>query len=374
MRLTVVCLLFAMVLVFVGTVAQVNHGIYLVQKEYFQSFVVFWGPKGAGWRIPILPGGYLIGTVLLLNLVLAQVRDFAFSRTKIGLYLTHLGMILLLVGQLATDMMQVESHMRLVEGQGKNYSESSFDHELVIAQSAQSELEKVVAIPEVLLGKKDEIAQPELPFRIKVNQYYRNSRLEDRPANAPGKAPATQGFGQNINLKQVSVTARTDERNLPSAVVEIVAGEKSLGTWLVSSMIDRRQAVTVDGKTWEIGLRQRRFYKPHTISLIDFTHEKYPGTEIPKNFSSKVKVTNPGTGEEREVLIYMNNPLRYGGETYYQGSYDPNDARVSILQVVRNPAWLTPYVACLMVGVGLTIHFLVSLFAFVRNSALRKSA
>ena len=50
----------------------------------------------------------------------------------------------------------------------------------------------------------------------------------------------------------------------------------------------------------------------------------------------------------------MNNPLRYDGETYYQSGFDRNDARVTILQVVRNPSWLTPYVACILVSLGLT--------------------
>ena len=45
----------------------------------------------------------------------------------------------------------------------------------------------------------------------------------------------------------------------------------------------------------------------------------------------------------------MNQPLRYAGETFYQASF-ANDDRTSILQVVRNPGWLLPYIACAMVG------------------------
>ncbi len=35
-------------------------------------------------------------------------------------------------------------------------------------------------------------------------------------------------------------------------------------------------------------LRPARYYKPYSLTLQDFTHEVYPGTQIPKNFSSKV--------------------------------------------------------------------------------------
>jgi hypothetical protein len=92
----------------------------------------------------------------------------------------------------------------------------------------------------------------------------------------------------------------------------------------------------------------------------------YPGTDIPKNFSSRVLLERPGTGEKREVLIYMNNPLRYAGETYYQSGFDP-DNRGTILQVVRNPSWLTPYFSCVLVGVGLVVQFAIHLLGFARK-------
>ena len=89
-------------------------------------------------------------------------------------------------------------------------------------------------------------------------------------------------------------------------------------------------------------LRPTRFYKPFNLHLVEFKHDVYPGTEIPKNFSSRVRLRRSDTGEDREVLISMNNPLRYNGETYYQASFDQDD-QGTILQVVHNPSWLAPY-------------------------------
>jgi hypothetical protein len=62
----------------------------------------------------------------------------------------------------------------------------------------------------------------------------------------------------------------------------------------------------------------------------------------------------------------MNNPLRYGGETYYQASFDP-DNEGTILQVVRNPGWLTPYFACVLVAAGLVVQFSMHLFGFAAS-------
>lgn len=115
-------------------------------------------------------------------------------------------------------------------------------------------------------------------------------------------------------------------------------------------------------------MRPLREYQPYTITLLEFKHELYAGTDIPSNFASKIHLSDPSRGENRDVLIYMNNPLRYRGETFYQASWLPQD-KGTILQVVRNPASITPYVACSLVALGLITQFLMHLFGFARKRA-----
>ena len=170
LRLAVVCLTMAMVLVFVGTIAQVKLGLYLAQEHYFQSLFVYWRPQGANWKIPIWPGGYLLGGLLLVNLIAAQIRRFHFTRKKIGIYVTHLGLILLFVGQFATQLLQVESFMAIPEGTSKNYSESARLSELAIIDTTDANTDHVVAIPERLLARKQEIRHPDLPITVNVVQ------------------------------------------------------------------------------------------------------------------------------------------------------------------------------------------------------------
>src|SRR5271155_6116478 len=84
LRLTVILLAFAIVLVFVGTLAQVDEGLYNAQARYFRQWLIF-GLDLFGRKIPlILPGGYLIGTMLLINLIAAHVYRFQLSVKKIG--------------------------------------------------------------------------------------------------------------------------------------------------------------------------------------------------------------------------------------------------------------------------------------------------
>src|SRR5271170_2182753 len=144
LKLTCTLLACAIVVVFVGTLAQVDEGLYQAQARYFRQWIIF-GFDLFGRKIPIvLPGGYLIGTMLLLNLVAAHIYRFQLSTKKIGIQLAHSGVILLLVGQLATDMLAHESQIRFVEGETKSYAESSQDYELAFTTDAGANSEQVI--------------------------------------------------------------------------------------------------------------------------------------------------------------------------------------------------------------------------------------
>jgi hypothetical protein len=363
LRLTVVCLALSLVLVFWGTLAQVDLGLYKAQNEFFRSFIIYWGPKGASWRIPVFPGGYLIGGVLLLNLVATQIRRYAFSASKIGLWMVHVGLILLLLGQLLTDLLSRESTLHLREGEARNYTEVEREAELAVVDVTDPDADKVVAISQGALATQKSIRPGGLPFTIRVKQFFANSRVEERTADAALPAAATQGTGGHATVKELPHVTEMDRRDVPSAVVELETPQGSLGTWLVSEYIDEPQTFTLNNRTYALAMRPLRNYKPYSIQLLKFQHDVYPGTDIPKNFSSRVMLQRPQTGEKREVLIYMNNPLRYSGETYYQSGFDP-DNKGTILQVVHNPSWLTPYFSCVLVGVGLLVQFATHLFGF----------
>src|SRR5580658_5016597 len=198
LRLTVVCLALALVLVFVGTLAQVRIGLYAAQSEYFRSFLVYWTANGTHWKIPFLPGGWLIGLVLLVNLLAAHIKRFQLSRKKIGIILIHAGLIFLLGGQFLTEIFQVESQMRLEPGDVKNYSESGRKDELAVIDTTDPDKDRVVAIPESLVAQGGEIRTPELPFVLRVEKYYPNSDLAGPMSEEPEKMSAADGIGKRL--------------------------------------------------------------------------------------------------------------------------------------------------------------------------------
>jgi hypothetical protein len=393
LRLTVLCLLLGMILVFLGTMAQDPLGLYLAQEKFFRSFFVtapamvaalkktlemlhvYLPPSTAadvmsGTHLPIFPGGYLVGGVLVINLVASHFKRFNLTRSKAGIWLVHFGLILLLLGQLLTDVLSRESSLHLRTGETRNYSENDRQSELAIIDTTDPDADKVVAIPQSALMSQKEIRLADLPFTVRVKNFFSNSQVEERKADAAAAPAATQGVGARATVIPLPRVTEMDRRDIPSAVVEIVTPQRSIGTWLATEFIASPQPFVWNNRSYQLVMRPLRHYKPYSIQLVEFRHDVYPGTEIPKNFSSRVMLQRPDTGEKREVLIKMNSPLRYAGETYYQASFDTDNGG-TILQVVHNPSWLTPYFSCILVCAGLVLQFMMQLtgFALKRRAA-----
>jgi len=374
-RLTVGLLLLSMILVFWATLAQVELGVWGVQHKFFHSFVVLQEIPRTGISIPAFPGGYFVGGLLLINLLAAHIYRFKFEWRKSGIQLTHAGLILLLLGELFTGLMSQESMMRIDEGETKHYSESYREFELAVMDITDPAFNDVVAIPEAVLADTGTVQHPKLPFQVRIREYYVNASLQMK-SQAPGMpaSRATAGVGPGISVTPLRPSTKENEGNMPASLVELAGPEGTLGTWLVSPALGQPQTVAYQGRTWELTLRLRRYYQPHSVQLLKFVHEKYAGTDIPKNFASRIRLTTDNQREDREVLVYMNNPLRYAGLTYYQAGFDPNNDHNTILQVVRNPSWVLPYIACIMMGAGLVIQFGIHLFGFFRKRSAAAAA
>src|SRR5689334_10854849 len=373
LKLTILCLAAGMVLIFAGTLAQVHLGIHEAQQRYFQSFFVWWPADGRGIKFPIFAGGHLIGAVLLINLIAAHAKRFRWAWRKLGIHLTHAGLIIMLAGGLFTDLFAVESHMRLTNGETKNYSEDAGRDELAVIDITNPDFDQVTAIPESVLRGNHIIGHPSLPFHIVVRNFFQNSRLQViNEGDTKAQPLANRGPGAQVLVQPMPRATAPDDQNVVTAAIEIIpidgAGhvQESLGTWLVSDELGAPQRFSWMGKTWQLTMRPARYYKPYSVTLQKFTHEKYAGTEIPKNFASQIALIDPERSLNRDALIYMNHPLRYRGETYYQAGFQKDDS-ATILQVVHNPSFLAPYIACVIVAAGLLVQFGFHLVGFSRK-------
>ncbi len=321
-----------------------------------------------------------------------------------GNVLIHAGVGLLMVGQFVFGDRQIEQRIGLAEGSSTNLAVIEDEIEIAIIDTSDPEVDEVVAIPEALIrkiaGTKRVIDDPDLPCKIRVVEWMKNSRLE--PVTEEAKNPATIGFGlQALAVAEKPVGAAiNDDRNMSAAYVELIdretdevtdvvmlnqgindAAQLSRGGSLpeekklqlsdsflravgsVRNITDRYEQVTIGDKPYELAIRYRQLRKPYDVYLKDVERIDYSGTETPRDYSSRIVITDRETGESQEDKTWMNNPTRYRGETFYQSRYDslPLKGNQSIettgLQVVKNAGWVIPYVCCMMVFWGMFAHF-----------------
>jgi len=367
LKLTILNLVMLMALVLMCTLAQVKLGTYGAVTMYMRSYWIWWNLPGTDYSLPVFPGGVIVGSLFVANLAIAQISRLKLSWRKIGLWIAHAGLILLVSGEFIAAIFQVDTQMAVEEGQTVNYVESTREIELTITDTTDATGDDVYGVPESLLREGTTVTIPGTPVSVQIKRFVRNAQLSNL---GPGEMPslANRGVGASVTVAELPPVTVDEEVNQTAVFIEPWAGGRSYGTWLVSSALGAPQSFTHEGRTYTLAMHRRREYLPYSITLKDFRHDVYPGTDIPKNFSSLVHVENPQRNEARDVLIYMNQPLRYAGKTFYQSSFGRNDT-LSIFQVVENPGWLIPYLSCVLVTLGLLIHFAVALRRSQRRRA-----
>lgn len=211
------------------------------------------------------------------------------------------------------------------------------------------------------------------------------AKLQIAAAELKGQQQATTGLGlAYLALPEPEVTGvdTSQQVDLPSAYVTLYdkATGNSHGIYLLSSelaFVQGKPPQAVPGQVATVELRPKRHYKEYTLHLNDVRADLYVGTKIPKNYSSDVRLVDPGLSQDRNVVIRMNEPLRHRGDAIFQSSVSQDEsgrANATGLQVVSNPGWPIPYISCCLVMGGMLLHFVIKLVQFLGRSMAVKSA
>ena len=344
--------------------------------------------------------GEFAALLLLAGCVLAFKR-------RAGIVLIHSGVALVMINEFVVYTMHTEAVMQLFEGDAANYVQDIREFELAVIDSSGEKEDRVAAVPGSRLVVGETISDDKLPFDIKVVELFKNSRVRRLAPGEPRLANAGRNQFQIAEPQRTSTGIDSSGTvDQPSAYVQLlrkgskeeseeepeeesfldklqriargVFGMESdddsegredddLGTFLVTIALGHDE-ISFDGKKYQIDLRFKRIYKTYSIALKDVKADNYVGTTMARNYSSDIRLVDPTRGVDEEVHIWMNNPLRFAGETFYQQNYAVIDGReMTTLQVVSNTGWMIPYVACMIVGTGLLAQFVVVLLRFLNR-------
>ena len=320
-----------------------------------------------------------------LAATVALVACVMLFNRKAGIVLLHLGIAGLLLNEVYVTVTNVEQRMLLFEGDNIAHTIDVRASELAIIDRSDPEEDVIHVIPADMLVAGDRIDDPRLPFMIVPVDYFPNSELvslDDPNISAGASNVATAGFGTKwlATPQRASTGTDTDQEvDEAAAYVRLIdrATGDPIGTYLVAhraydaGIVDR---VKLGEEEYLLGLRLKHVYKPYSVTLTDVQTRNYLGTDIPEWFSSDILIADqqhPGPANRQKV--WMNNPLRYGDETFYQSGYNRlEDGReYTVLQIVKNRGWMIPYVCCMFVVVGLFAQFSSSLLNYLKKNQRR---
>ncbi|PIP94859.1 MAG: hypothetical protein COW00_14580 [Bdellovibrio sp. CG12_big_fil_rev_8_21_14_0_65_39_13] len=140
-----------------------------------------------------------------------------------------------------------------------------------------------------------------------------------------------------------------EKSDLPPSALEIIT-EDGVRHWLFENS---EQYLLNGDQQLLVYYGKQRLKLPFDIQLEKFEKKDYPGSQQAMNYKSYVKVN----GSLKVDEIYMNEPLKYGGYTFYQSSYQiqPNAPALSIFSVNKDPGRVLKYLGSLILCAGIII-------------------
>ena len=349
-KIFVFTIIWLMVLVFVGTVEQKDIGLFAAQNKYFSSTIIWF------YAIP-LPGGLLTMTVLSINLFSFFFKPNVWNKNKLGVLIVHIGALILLIGSGITSVFSKEGNMIIIENEQSNYMHSFYYKEFTILNldEYQDSIE-VINFNEKLFSNEQILSYSNLPFQIKIEKYFINSKISPREND---DLLPLRGDAIKFELKEKFPEKEMNE-NISGIMYQIISDDESVNGYYIYQLEQKMpEVITINNMSYALLLRPARTYLPFEIKLEDFQKTMHPGTNIAKSFSSEIFLIEKETS--RRILIEMNAPLRYKGYTLYQASFaELQDGReATVLAVVQNYGRLFPYISSIIMCIGVLLQMII---------------
>ena len=362
-KIFVYTVLWLMVLVFFGTIAQKDIGLYASQMKYFSTyyFILF-------DYIP-LPGGRLTLIIMTVNLASSLFKKNLWKMKKVGVIILHIGGLLLLVGGGVTAQFSSEGNMVINEGENIDFVDDYHRMELCLVNiSLEVSLEYIVFDDE-LLSEGQIINYERLGVKIEIISRIENTRIQNRVTLGDS---IYKGFLKEFVLLPKEPD-KENTQNRPSIIFR-VRGSDNNSDGIYGLFLGQRDLDIFDFKEnqYFTEFRRERSYLPFSIELLDFKKVLHPGTNVAKSFSSEINLIESKV--PRRVLIQMNEPLRHQGYTFFQASFiEELDGEATVLAVVKNYGRLFPYISSIIMSIGLLVHLMVNLPKMIKKKPIQIS-
>jgi len=271
---------------------------------------------GVNVRVYGSPWFLALALLLALNILFCLLRRA--GRAPVHDLVLHIGIILLLSGAALNRHARFEGQMRLVRGVPQDLA---FTDEGVYRLPCSVELlsfaQEYEGTPHLLLTLRQGGGEVRLRAR------------EHATATLGNLQVAVEGVYRDLALGANGPGERSPFWNNPAVRLRVEAGGVSTGHWVFL----RFPAHSGPATPWKAGLE-----------LVD---------GAVSNYRSRLRLQQEGRVVQAEVAV--NEPLRFEGYTFYQASFDPSDASVTVLLVKRERFLWLVYLGFLFLSVGVLL-------------------
>ncbi len=124
---------------------------------------------------------------------------------------------------------------------------------------------------------------------------------------------------------------------------------------------DSKPVILGTDNDWiKVSLQKQKLELPFEFLLTNFKMDTDPGTNNPASYESFVQLFSGNEGSKNHH-IFMNNPLKHAGFTFYQASYfkTENSGYGSVLSANYDPGRPIKYLGSLILILGTMWHYLI---------------
>lgn len=176
-------------------------------------------------------------------------------------------------------------------------------------------------------------------------------------------------FKQEIpNVGKILMPSGKKDVGSDYLTVKITDGPKTKTVRLKGGekMIGEPAYFEFNGLNYRMEYGMRRIEIPFYMKCIDFSLERYPGSDMPSSYASDLQVLDTANNQFGTKHVFMNHVLDYGGYRFFQSSYDA-DEKGTVLSV-NHDFWGTnvTYLGYLMMFIGMIFS------VFAPNSRFRE--
>ena len=147
------------VLVVIGTISQKFFGLQASLEKYFSAWFV------QPMDMPLwLPSGRLVMAIIMINLTAKLLIGTKWKWKMVGINITHLGVLILMIGGVITAYTTTEGNIAIHEGQNSSTFQDFHKIELAVTDHSHADYDEITAFTDGFFSDQQSFSDDKLPF------------------------------------------------------------------------------------------------------------------------------------------------------------------------------------------------------------------